>query len=135
MEMELEGRKWAVWTDRITSELENRDIDEPLHVFGTVTTGQSDYQHDAATAIVSDNVRYWYCKVCSCPPNAICTHNNPYYYKFGDSIYVSFRERGVDYSATSPTVTERVTLDLVDDPGSIRDKLNSMPPAVKGMLF
>jgi fibrillarin-like rRNA methylase len=126
----------AVYTDQITSELEGRDIDEPLHDFGVVRPGQSDYQHDAAAALVSDNVRYWFHKVCQCPPNAICDHNNLYFYKFGSHVYVSFRERSIDRTAATPTIYEnKVTLDLVEDPGSLIDVLNSRPPAVKGILF
>lgn len=132
---ENDGKKWAIYTDNITSELENRDIDQPEHTFGVVKPGQSDYQTDAAQALISDNVRYWYCKVCRCGPNEICTHNNPYYYMFGDCVYVSFRIRSVDNRATSPTVTECVIFDIVLDPGSIRDILNSRPAAVRGMLF
>lgn len=132
VEPENQGQKWAVWTDQITSDLEGRDIDEPTHTFGVVDTGQSDYQHDAASAIVASNVHYFYHKTCKCGRDEICLHNNKFYYLFGDTVYVRNTERSL---IPPRTVYEKTYLDIVEEPGSLRDVLLSFKPNVKGMLF
>jgi hypothetical protein len=129
---ENHGTKWAVYTDQITSDLEGRDIDEPTHTFGVVDSGQSDYQHDAASAIVASDVHWFYHKSCTCGDNQICLHDNLYYYLFGSSVYVRHQERTL---IPPRTVSEFTILMLVEDPGSLRDVLLSFKPNVKGMLF
>lgn len=128
----------SVYVNQITSDLEGRDIDQPIHVFGDVPTQQGEYQQDLARALASSDVRVLYEKRCKCAPNTVCTHeDNRYYYLFGDSCYCCTRKRWADHSTSPATIHEYTTLDLVsdDEVGSIRDRLKATKPLVKGMLF
>lgn len=131
----------SVYTDSITSEVEGRDIDQPDHTFGTPLPGQSDYQFDAASAMAYDRVHMLVEQTCSCPKGSErggfykCIHPRRFFYLFGDSVYTCLPERVLDYSTDPPTIFETTCLELVEEPGSIRDRLLSVPPTVRGMLF
>lgn len=139
--MRTSENQFAVYTDSISSEVEGRDIDSPQHNFGSVYTGQSDYQTDAANAMVHDRVHMLVERTCSCPKNSDaggfyrCIHPRRYYYLLGDSVYTCLPTRISDNSTNPPTIYEETTLELVEEPGSIRDRLLSTAPTVRGMLF
>ncbi len=131
----------AIYTDAISSEVEGRNIDHPSHTFGTPDQGQSDYQTDAADAMVHDRVHMLVEQTCSCPPNSLrggfstCMHPRRYFYLFENSVYTCLPKRVLDRSTNPPTIFETTCLELVKEPGSIRDRLLSTPPTVRGMLF
>ena len=131
----------AVYTDSITSEVENRDIDLPRHTFGQVVSEQGEYQRDAAYAMAHDRVHMLVERTCDCPTNSNaggfyrCIHPRRYFYLFGGRVYTSLPKRISDNSTDPPTIFETTELELVKDPGSIRDRLLSVAPTVKGMLF
>src|SRR5215471_10951290 len=70
----------SVYSDQVSSVIEGRDIEEPKHTFGQVDSNQGDYQKDLASLMVLERVHMWWNKLCSCPDNTPCVHDNPCYY-------------------------------------------------------